>query len=163
MPLLYSESNMGSMQGDRAAAPRYTEVMLNKFSLEVIFKDLMESPDVVDWVPNYSGDAMEPEYLPVALPLLLINGTYGIGTAKSVSIPSHNITEVIDATLNLIDNPDAPVVLIPDQCMPCDIIEANWKQISNTGIGKVKVRARIEIETFNKGTAKEHQLSLIHI
>lgn len=161
VPLLYSESNMGSMQGDRSAAPRYTEVMLNKFSLEVIFKDLMESPDVVDWVPNYSGDAMEPEYLPVALPLLLINGTYGIGTAKSVSIPSHNITEVIDATLNLIENPDAPVVLIPDQCMPCDIIEANWKQISNTGIGKVKVRARIDIETFNKGTAKEHQVLVV--
>lgn len=161
IPLLYSESNMGSMQGDRAAAPRYTEVMLNKFSLDYIFKDMIEAPDVVDWVKNYSGDTDEPEYLPVAVPLLLINGTYGIGTGKSVSIPPHNTNEVIDATIRLLDNPNSPVVLIPDQCMPCEIIDTNWKQISNTGIGKFVVRAIIDTEIFNKGTAKEHPALII--
>lgn len=161
MPLIYSESNFGSMQGDRAAASRYTEIMLSKFSLDVILKDLIECPNIVDWVPTYSGDAMEPEYLPVALPMLLINGTFGIGTGKATSIPSHNINEVIDATIKLIDNPNSSVVLIPDQNMECDIIDANWKQISNTGVGKFKVRSRIDIKTFNKGTAKEHQVLII--
>lgn len=161
LPLLYSESNMGSMQGDRAAAPRYTEVMLNKFSLDYIFKDMLEAEDVVDWTKNYSGDTKEPEYLPVAVPLLLINGTCGIGTGKSVSIPPHNIDEVIDATIRLLEDPNAPVVLIPDQCMPCDIIDTNWKQISNTGIGKFVVRGRIDIELFHKGTAKEYPALII--
>ena len=161
IPLCFSESNFGSMQGDRAAAPRYTEVMLNKFSLEYIFKDMLEAPGVVDWVKNYSGDTNEPEYLPVAVPLLLINGTYGIGTGKAVSIPPHNTNEVIDATLRLLDDPNAPVVLVPDQCMPCDIIDTNWKQICNTGVGKFVVRGRIVIETFDKGTPKEHQALII--
>ena len=161
MPLVYSESNMGSMQGDRAAAPRYTEVMLSQFCLEAIIKDMLETQAVVDWVPTYLGDCMEPEFLTVAVPLLLINGTAGIGTGKATSIPSHNITEVIDATLRLLDDPNAPVVLIPDQCMACDIIDANWKQISNTGIGKFNVRARIDVEIFDKGKAKEHPVLVI--
>lgn len=161
IPLLWSESNMGSMQGDRAAAPRYTEVMLNRFTLDYVLKDVLEAHDVVDWVKNYSGDKDEPESLPVAVPLLLINGTYGIGTGKAVSIPPHNTTEVIDATLRLLDDPNAPVVLVPDQCMPCDIIDNNWKQISNTGSGKFTVRAHIDIEIMNKGTAKEHQALII--
>ncbi len=161
VPLLYSESNMGSMQGDSAAAPRYTEVMLNKFSLDVILADLLEAPEVVDWVDNYSGDCKEPEYLPVALPLLLINGSYGIGVGKTVSIPPHNITEVIDATLALLDNPNSEVVLVPDMCMKCQLIDNNWKQISNTGMGTFKVRAILDIETFNKGKATEHEAVVI--
>ena len=156
MPLAYSESNMGSMQGDGAAASRYTEVMLSKFAIEAIFKDLIETPDIVDWNPTYTGDKLEPEYLPVAVPLLLINGTFGMGVGYSTSVPPHNINEVLDATIKLIDNPNYQVVLVPDQCMACDIIEANWKQISNTGVGTFKVRARIDIELFNKGKPTEH-------
>ena len=135
VPLIASESSMGSMQGDGAAASRYTEVMLSDFAREAIFADMKENQNIVDWTPTYTNKDKEPVYLPVAVPLLLINGCLGIGTGKSTSVPAHNINEVIDATLNLIDNPDAPVVLIPDQCMPCEIIEANWKQISNSGVG----------------------------
>lgn len=161
MPLITSESNMGSMQGDGAAAQRYTEVTLSQFAKDVLFRDLVETKDIVDWVPNYSNDAMEPEYLPAALPLLLINGTYGIGTGKSTSLPPHNINEVIDATLTLIKNPNAQIVLIPDQCMKCQIIDTNWKQICNTGKGSFKVRAIIDIEIMNKGKANEHPALVI--
>lgn len=161
IPLVYSESNMGSMQGDRAAAPRYTEVMLSEFAKEVIFSDMKETPNIVDWTPTYSGDKKEPEYLPVAVPLLLINGTYGIGTGKQTSIPPHNINEVIDATLKLMDNPNAQIVLVPDQCMPCQIIDTNWKQISNSGIGKFKVRGVIDIEVADKGKKNEHYMLVV--
>jgi DNA gyrase subunit A len=161
LPLVYSESNMGSMQGDSAAAQRYTEVMLSEFAKEAIFKEMSETPDIVDWIPTYSGEKMEPEYLPVSVPLLLINGTWGIGVGESTSIPPHNINEVIDATLRLIDNPNAPVVLVPDQCMPCDIIEADWKQISNSGSGSFKVRGRVDIEVFDKGKPNEHYVLVV--
>lgn len=161
MPLIYSESNMGSMQGDGAAAPRYTEVTLSDFAREVFFTDLADTKDVVDWVPNYSNDAMEPEYLPAAVPVLLINGTYGIGTGKSTSLPPHNINEVIDATIALIKNPDTSITLIPDQCMKCDIIDTDWKRISNTGKGSFRVRSIIDIETFHKGRSDEHPALII--
>ena len=161
IPLIYSESNMGSMQGDGAAASRYTEVMLSQFTKEAIFSEMKENENIVDWTPTFTGKAKEPEYLPVKVPLLLINGCLGIGTGKSTNIPCHNINEVIDATLNLIDNPDAPVVLVPDQCMPCEIIDANWKQICNSGNGSFKVRAKIDIEIEDKGKANEHYMLVV--
>ena len=161
IPLIYSESNMGSMQGDGAAASRYTEVMLSQFTKEAIFSEMKENENIVDWTPTFTGKAKEPEYLPVKVPLLLINGCLGIGTGKSTNIPCHNINEVIDATLNIIDNPDAPVVLVPDQCMPCEIIDANWKQICNSGNGSFKVRAKIDIEIEDKGKANEHYMLVV--
>lgn len=161
IPLIYSESNMGSMQGDGAAASRYTEVMLSQFTKEAIFSEMKENENIVDWIPTFTGKAKEPEYLPVKVPLLLINGCLGIGTGKSTNIPCHNINEVIDATLNLIDNPDAPIVLVPDQCMPCEIIDANWKQICNSGNGSFKVRAKIDIEIEDKGKANEHYMLVV--
>ena len=156
VPLLYSESNMGSMQGDGAAASRYTEVMLSKFAKEAIFDEMKDNGNIVDWVPTFTGESKEPEYLPVKVPLLLINGCLGIGTGKSTNIPCHNINEVIDATINLIDNPNAPIVLIPDQCMPCEILDTNWKQICNSGNGSFKVRGIVDIEIEDKGKSNEH-------
>ena len=156
IPLIYSESNMGSMQGQGAADSRYTEVMLSKFAKEAIFDEMKDTPNIVDWVSTYSGDSKEPEYLPVKVPLLLINGCFGIGTGKSTKVPCHNINEVIDATINLIDNPNAPVILIPDQCMPCEILDTDWKQICNSGNGSFKVRGKIDIEIEDKGKANEH-------
>ena len=161
IPLIYSESNMGSMQGQGAAASRYTEVMLSEFSKDIIFKEMKENPNIVDWTPTFTGDGMEPEYLPVKIPLLLINGSSGIGTGKSTSIPSHNINEVIDATVNLIDHPNASVVLIPDQRMKCEIIEANWKQMCNSGSGTFKVRSIIDIEVADKGKTNEHYMLVV--
>lgn len=153
VPLLYSESNMGSMQGDDAAAPRYTEVMLSNFAEEAVFKDLREAKEVVDWIPTYDNKAIEPEYFPVAVPLLLINGAFGIGTGMMTSVPKHNLGEVIDATINLIKHPDAQVVLVPDHCMPCQIIDTNWKSISNKGNGKYIVRGVIDIERIGNHDA----------
>lgn len=161
IPLIYSESNIGSMQGDRAAHMRYTEVMLTDFAKEAIFSEMKETPDIVDWATTFTGDGVEPEYLPVKIPLLLINGTHGIGTGKATSIPSHNINEVIDATIKLIDNPNAQVVLVPDQCMPCEIIDANWKRISNSGSGTFKVRGVITIEVADKGKSNEHYMLVV--
>ena len=161
IPLIYSESNIGSMQGDRAAHMRYTEIMLSDFAKEAIFSEMKETPNIVDWTSTFTGDGVEPEYLPVKVPLLLINGVSGIGTGKSTSIPSHNINEVIDATIKLIDNPNAQVVLIPDQCMPCEIVEANWKRISNSGNGKFKVRGVVTIEVADKGKSNEHYMLVI--
>ena len=148
IPLIKSDTNMGSMQGDPAAHMRYTEVMLSDFSKECILADLKESKDIVDWTITYNNRSKEPEYLPVKVPLLLINGCTGIGIGMKTGIPKHNIGEVIDATLNLIKNPKAQVVLVPDQCMECDIVDTNWKSISNKGKGTFIVRARIDIETI---------------
>lgn len=145
-PLIDNRSNFGSFQGDDAAAPRYTEAKLSQFSLDTMFAELIENKQVVDWAPTYNNENIEPEFLPNKVPNLLINGSFGIALGFVTGIPKHNLADVIDATVNLIRNPDAPVVLIPEQCMPCDIIEANWKTISNTGRGSFKIRARIDIE-----------------
>lgn len=161
IPLIYTESNMGSMQGDPAAAPRYTEVMLSEFAKEAIFSEMKDNENIVDWTNTFTGTGKEPEYLPVKVPLLLINGCFGIGTGESTTVPPHNINEVIDATLRLLDDPAAPVVLIPDQCMPCEIIGANWKQICNSGIGSFKVRGTIDIEIEDKGKANEHYVLVV--
>lgn len=146
VPLIDTMSNFGSPQGKGAAAPRYTEIKLSDFCLDCVIGDLRKSKDVVDWVDTFDYRDKEPEYLPVGVPLLLINGTYGLGVGLRAEIPKHNINEVIDATINLIKDPSAPVVLIPDHCMPCEIVEANWKKISNTGHGNYKVRGIIDIE-----------------
>ena len=154
MPLIDTMSNFGSVQGKGAAAPRYTEIKLSDFCLDCVIGDLRKSKDVVDWVDTFDYRAKEPEYLPVGVPLLLINGTYGLGVGLRAEIPKHNIGEVIDATINLIKDPNAQVVLVPDHCMPCEIVEANWKKICNTGHGNYKVRGIIDIETNKNGDAQ---------
>lgn len=148
MPLLIGQGNWGNIQGDSPAAMRYTETNVSPFAMEYVIGELRESKNIVDWVETYDNRSMEPEYLPVKLPLALINGAFGIGIGISSRIPKHNINEVIDATINLIYNPDSEVVLIPDQCMPCDIVETNFKAISNTGNGSFKVRGKIDIEDY---------------
>ena len=152
LPLVDTKSNFGSMQGDGAAAPRYTEIKLSEFCLDCVIGDLKKSKDVVDWVDTFDYRDKEPEYFPVGVPLLLINGTYGLGVGLRAEVPKHNINEVIDATIRLIKDPSAPVVLVPEHCMPCEIIEANWKKISNTGHGNYKVRGIIDIEQDGDST-----------
>lgn len=146
MPLIDNQSNFGSMQGDGAAAPRYTEVKLSPYAIDCMLSEIMETKEVTDWVPTFDNTGREPEYLTAKLPNLLINGSFSIAIGFTVGIPKHALNDVVDATIKLIRNPDAPVVLIPDQCMACDIIDTNWKSISNKGKGKFKVRARIDIE-----------------
>lgn len=146
MPLMNPQGNFGTISGEGPAAPRYTECSLNEFGLECVVGALKESDAVVSWNPNYKGDDVEPQYLPVKVPLLLVNGTLGgIAVGIKADIPTHNLTEVIDATLNLIDNPNAQVVLIPDHCLPCDIIDTDWKSICNKGSGYYRARATMEV------------------
>lgn len=149
MPLIESEANMGSMQGEADAAARYTEIKLSEFAIECVLSELKETPKVVDWRPTFDNTDKEPEFFPVAVPLLLINGTFGLGTGLKTLVPSHNMGEVIDATINLIKHPNSQVVLIPDHCMGVEIIDTNWKSICNKGHGSYTARSVIDIEEHN--------------
>lgn len=144
IPIFKKQGNFGSFQGDGPAAYRYTETALTEFAMDCIIGDLTKTNQVVDWIKNYDESILQPLYLPLKVPLLLINGTEGIAIGMKADIPSHNINEVIDATLNLLDDPSAPVILRPDHCMPCQIVNANWKAISNNGYGTYVVRSIIE-------------------
>lgn len=144
MPLINPFGNFGTIMGDGAASGRYTEAWLSQFAQECVIAGLHTSDAVVDWTDNYDNTSKEPEYLPAIVPLLLVNGTNGIGVGVKVDVPTHNLGEVIDATVRLIDNPNADVVLIPDHCIPCEIIDTNWKSICNTGNGKYKARGYVE-------------------
>ena len=148
MPLIEAQGNFGNFQGDGASASRYTEAKLSKFAQEAVIGELVDHKQVVDWEENYDGSVLVPEYLSPKVPLLLINGSFGIAVGIRVDIPAHNINEVIDTTLNLIDHPNAKVVLVPDTSMECDIIETDFKTISELGYGNYVVRGRIDEGEF---------------
>lgn len=151
--LIEKQGNFGNFQGDEPSAMRYTEAKLTQFTEDVVIGDLKKSKNVVDWEENYSGTTMVPEYLAPTLPILLINGSFGITPGLKVDIPKHNISEVIDVTIKLIDNPNAKFVLVPDTPMECDIIDTDFKTICETGYGNYKVRGRIDIGEFNNKPA----------
>lgn len=150
MPMIFGYGNWGSLLGDKAAAYRYTEASLNYFAMDCVLKDISTDKNAVDWQPNYDESTTEPMFLAPSVPLLLINGTMGIGVGMKTDIPRHNLAEVIDETLKLIANPNHEVVLVPDLCLPCEIIDTDWKAISRTGFGNYKVRGIIE-ETQYEG------------
>lgn len=144
MPLISAQGNFGNFQGDSAAASRYTEIKLSPFAVDCVIGELKETDKVVDWDENYSNTALQPGYLPATLPLLLINGASGIAVGLKVEIPAHNINEVIDATIKILHDPNADIILVPDTCMACEIIDSDWKSITNTGTGKFRVRGKID-------------------
>ena len=149
-PMMIGQGNWGTVSGEPPAAPRYTECCLSPFGLDCVLGALTSNDEVVDWNPTYDNKHQEPQYLPVKVPLLLINGILGgIGTGVKADLPPHNMREVIDATLKLIDDPKADVVLIPDHCLPCDIIDTDWKNICNKGQGAYRARATMEV-TYDK-------------
>ena len=148
VPLIDPSGNFGTFQGDGAAAERYTECKLSKFAIENVLGDVMENPEAVDWSPTYSDATTEPDYLPVKLPLLLVNGSFGIGLGMRSEIPTHNLAEVIDATLMLMDNPNADVVLVPDHCMECEIINTDFAKICKAGFGHYRIRGKVVEEDY---------------
>lgn len=149
-PIMIGQGSWGTVSGEPPAAPRYTECCLSPFGLECVLGALTSNDEVVDWNPTYDNKHQEPQYLPVKVPLLLINGILGgIGTGVKADLPQHNMREVIDATLKLIDDPRADVVLIPDHCLPCEIIDTDWKNICNKGQGSYRARATMEV-TYDK-------------
>lgn len=144
IPLICYDSNSGSIQGGPHSAMRYTESYMSPFAYDCVMGELKESEQVVDWQSTFDNHGKEPQSLPVKVPLLLVNGTFGIAIGSRIEVPKHSLNDVIDATLAVLDNPKAPVVLIPDPCMPCEIIDTNWKSISNLGFGNYIVRGIIE-------------------
>lgn len=160
-PLIKGFSNFGTFQGDPAAAYRYTECKLSDFAIDCVLGDLIRCKECVDWTETFDGKAMEPEYLPVKVPLLLINGSFGIGIGDKAEIPSHNLSEVIDATLMVMDNPDAKITLAPDHCMPCEIFKTDFQNICNTGYGYYVIRGIIDIEKYNSPKYKNRTALVI--
>lgn len=149
IPLFEGQGNFGNTYQNVPAHARYTEVRLSKFTKECILDELVNCKEVVDWEANYDNSRKEPSFLPCKVPLLLINGCNGIAVGDKVDVPSHNICEVIDATVALIQNPKANVVLIPDMCQACEIVDTDWKSISKMGFGNFKVRGVVDVEPYN--------------
>ena len=148
MALVDGHGNFGSIEGDGAAAMRYTEARLKKFAEEVYLKD-----KTVQFVSNYDESEKEPEVLPVRVPNLLINGAEGIAVGMSTSIPTHNLGEVVDLVKAYIDRPDMSLEemmeYMPGPDFPTGGIIANKKDlpaIYETGTGKIKLRGKIEGE-----------------
>ncbi|MBI2109335.1 MAG: DNA gyrase subunit A [Parcubacteria group bacterium] len=148
-PLILGQGNFGSVDGDSAAAMRYTEAKMSRLSGELL-RDL--DKDTVEWRPNYDNTKKEPTVLPAVVPNLLLNGTLGIAVGMATNIPPHNISEVVDATIHLIENEDASTedllkfVQGPD--FPTGGVAFNAKDIAHayaTGKGGVIVRGEAEI------------------
>ncbi|HJG97488.1 MAG TPA: DNA gyrase subunit A [Romboutsia timonensis] len=153
--LVDGHGNFGSVDGDAPAAMRYTEAKMSKLSLELL-RDIEK--ETVDFVPNFDESLKEPSVLPSRYPNLLVNGSNGIAVGMATSIPPHNLGEVIDATVHLIDNEECSVddlmQFIKGPDFPTSAIIMGKESISEayrTGRGKVKVRARAVIEELPKG------------
>lgn len=153
--LVDGHGNFGSVDGDGAAAMRYTEARMSPLALQML-RDIEK--DTVDFVPNFDGEEKEPSVLPARFPNLLVNGSNGIAVGMATSIPPHNLSEVIDASVALIDNPDATVddlmkhIKGPDFPTGAMIMgKASMKEAYRTGQGKVLVRSVSEIEELSHG------------
>ncbi|MBL7057753.1 DNA gyrase subunit A [Patescibacteria group bacterium] len=154
-PLVRGQGNFGSMDGDRAAAMRYTEAKLSAISEELLF-DI--DKDTIDFSPNFDGSNKEPKVLPAKLPNLLLNGTMGIAVGMSTNIPPHNLSELIDAITYLIDKPEATIEelaeFIKGPDFPTAGIIYNKKDILQTyitGRGGIVMRAKTEIYETKEG------------
>tara|TARA_R110000822_G_scaffold92912_8_gene214189 strand:+ start:2712 stop:5357 length:2646 start_codon:yes stop_codon:yes gene_type:complete len=152
--LVDGQGNFGSVDGDNAAAMRYTEIRMTKLAHELL-ADLEK--ETVDWVPNYDGTEQIPAVLPTKVPNLLINGSSGIAVGMATNIPPHNLTEVINACLALIENPDMTIddlmEHIPGPDFPTAGIingRAGIVEAYHTGRGRIYVRARCTIEDIDK-------------
>lgn len=154
-PLVIGQGNFGSIDGDNAAAPRYTEAKMSRLAEELL-RDIQK--ETVDWRPNYENNRREPVVLPSAAPNLLLNGTLGIAVGMATNIPPHNLGEVVDAVSYTIDNPDATTedllqfVKGPD--FPMGGVAFNQKDIEHAyanGKGGVVVRGEAEIVEDKKG------------
>ena len=151
-PLVDGQGNFGSIDGDPPAAMRYTEVRLTKLAEEMLREDI--DKETVEWVPNYDGAETEPTVLPARVPNLLVNGSAGIAVGMATNIPPHNLSEVLDAVVLLIDRPEASVEEIMDVLPGPDFPTAGFihglegiRSAYTTGRGIIQVRARAGIET----------------
>ena len=151
--LVDGHGNFGSVDGDSAAAMRYTEAKMNKIAVEML-RDITK--ETVDFIPNFDGEEKEPVVLPSRYPNLLVNGSSGIAVGMATNIPPHNLGEVIDGTIMLIDNPEVTVLELmtsikgPDFPTGATIMgKAGIRAAYETGKGRIIVRAKAEIEEEN--------------
>jgi DNA gyrase subunit A len=155
-PLVDGQGNFGSIDGDSPAAMRYTEVRLTRMAEEMLREDI--DKETVDWVPNYDGSLEEPTVLPARVPNLLVNGAAGIAVGMATNIPPHNLGEIIDALIVLIEKPDATVEDLMRKVPGPDFPTAGFihgiqgiRAAYETGRGTIQVRARAAIETQPRG------------
>ncbi len=155
-PLVDGHGNFGSVDGDPPAAQRYTEARMSKIAAEMI-RDIDKK--TVDYYPNFDDTLMQPVVLPSRYPNLLVNGSDGIAVGMATSIPPHNLGEVIDGTIALMENPEMDIEelieLIPAPDYPTGALimgRSGIKKAYRTGKGSAIIRARAEIEDFNNGT-----------
>ncbi len=154
-PLIDGQGNFGSVDGDGAAAMRYTEIRLHKIAHEIL-ADI--DKETVDFGPNYDGSLQEPLVLPTRVPNLLVNGSAGIAVGMATNIPPHNLNEVVDACLHLLHHPDASIddlmEIIPAPDFPTAGIIYGINGVKDgyrTGRGKVIMRAKVHFEDIDKG------------
>ena len=166
MALVDGHGNFGSIEGDGAAAMRYTEAKLKKFTQEVYLSDL--DKNVVEFVPNFDETEKEPEVLPVRIPNILVNGAEGIAVGMTTNIPPHNLGEVIDAVKYYMDHPRATteelMQFIQGPDFPTGGLVINKKElvdIYTSGTGKIKLRGKVEFEKGSKGTRDKLVISEI--
>ena len=154
-PLVDGQGNFGSIDGDNAAAYRYTEARLTPLAMELL-RDI--DKNTVNFVPNFDGQREEPTVLPAKFPNLLVNGSTGIAVGMATNIPPHNLREVIDACIHVIDHPDCDLsdlfrfIRGPD--FPTGAYICGWegvKEAYETGRGRVVMRARTEVEELDNG------------
>ncbi len=166
-PLLAGHGNFGSVDNDPAAAMRYTECRLAAIGNEAMLSEIEE--DVVDFVDNFDSSEQEPAVLPAQLPMLLLNGSTGIAVGMATNIPPHNLSEVVDGAIALLDNPDLAdeqlLKLIPAPDFPTGGIIMNKEGVREaylTGRGSIVVRGVAAVEQFGgKGTGKRQKLAII--
>ncbi|MBR5458807.1 MAG: DNA gyrase subunit A [Burkholderiaceae bacterium] len=154
-PLVYGQGNFGSLDGDAAAAMRYTEVKLQKLAGEML-ADIRK--ETVDFVPNYDNTETEPTVLPTRLPNLLINGSSGIAVGMATNIPPHNLGETVDACVHLLNHPEATIEdlikFVPAPDFPTGGIIFGLNGVHEgyrTGRGRVLIRSKTHYEEFDKG------------
>ena len=154
-PLVDGQGNFGSMDGDGAAAMRYTEARMTKITLELL-RDI--NKDTIDFIDNYDGNEREPSVLPARFPNLLVNGAAGIAVGMATNIPPHNLTEVIDGVLSLSKNPDITINELMEDIQGPDFPTAGLvlgksgiRRAYETGRGSIQMRSRAEIEERGGG------------
>ena len=157
-PLVDGHGNFGSLDGDGAAAMRYTEARMSKISLELL-QDIKK--ETVDWKDNYDSRHQEPVALPSKFPNLLVNGSMGIAVGMATNMPTHNLAESIDAIIEVIDNPDVSVVELMEKIPGPDFPTGGYivgrsgiRQAYETGRGSVVVRSKVDIEDLPQGKHK---------
>jgi DNA gyrase subunit A len=155
-PLVDGQGNFGSIDDDPPAAMRYTEVRLSRIAEEMLGDDI--DKETVDWAPNYDNSEREPMVLPAAIPNLLVNGSAGIAVGMATNVPPHNLGEVVDALMLLIDEPDADLRRLIEKIPGPDFptagaihgIEGIWHAYA-TGRGALQLRAKAHFEPMERG------------